>query len=160
MKVVVIMGSSSDWETMKESCQMLEQLDIPYEKKVVSAHRTPQLMYEFAKGARDNGYDVIIAGAGGAAHLPGMVASMTTLPVIGVPIESKSLKGLDSLLSIVQMPGGIPVATTAIGKSGAKNAGILAARMLSIGNKVIQKNLENYEKSLVEKVSDMQHELQ
>lgn len=154
------MGSSSDWETMKESCQMLEQLDIPYEKKVVSAHRTPQLMYEFAKGARDNGYDVIIAGAGGAAHLPGMVASMTTLPVIGVPIESKSLKGLDSLLSIVQMPGGIPVATTAIGKSGAKNAGILAARMLSIGNKVIQNNLENYEKSLVEKVSEMQHELQ
>ena len=160
MKVVVIMGSSSDWETMKESCQMLEQLDIPYEKKVVSAHRTPQLMYEFAKGARKDGYDVIIAGAGGAAHLPGMVASMTTLPVIGVPIESKSLKGLDSLLSIVQMPGGIPVATTAIGKSGAKNAGILAARMLSIGNKVIQNNLENYEKSLVEKVSEMQHELQ
>ena len=160
LKVVVIMGSSSDWETMKESCQMLEQLDIPYEKKVVSAHRTPQLMYEFAKGARDDGYDVIIAGAGGAAHLPGMVASMTTLPVIGVPIESKSLKGLDSLLSIVQMPGGIPVATTAIGKSGAKNAGILAARMLSIGNKVVQKNLENYEKSLVEKVSEMQHELQ
>ena len=160
MKVVVIMGSSSDWETMKESCQMLEQLDIPYEKKVVSAHRTPQLMYEFAKGARDDGYDVIIAGDGGAAHLPGMVASMTTLPVIGVPIESKSLKGLDSLLSIVQMPGGIPVATTAIGKSGAKNAGILAARMLSIGNKVVQKNLENYEKSLVEKVSEMQHELQ
>lgn len=153
------MGSSSDWETMKESCQMLEQLEIPYEKKVVSAHRTPQLMYEFAKGARDDGYDVIIAGAGGAAHLPGMVASMTTLPVIGVPIESKSLKGLDSLLSIVQMPGGIPVATTAIGKSGAKNAGILAARMLSIGNKVVQKNLENYEKSLVEKVSEMQHEL-
>ncbi|MGI2249816.1 5-(carboxyamino)imidazole ribonucleotide mutase [Staphylococcus cohnii] len=160
MKVVVIMGSSSDWETMKESCQMLEQLEIPYEKKVVSAHRTPQLMYEFAKGARDDGYDVIIAGAGGAAHLPGMVASMTTLPVIGVPIESKSLKGLDSLLSIVQMPGGIPVATTAIGKSGAKNAGILAARMLSIGNKVVQKNLENYEKTLVEKVSEMQHELQ
>src|SRR5699024_3447256 len=160
LKVVVIMGSSSDWETMKESCQMLEQLDIPYEKKVVSAHRTPQLMYEFAKGARDNGYDVIIAGAGGAGRLPGRVASMTTLPVIGVPIESKSLKGLDSVLSIVQMQGGIPVATTAIGKSGAKNAGILAARMLSIGNKVIQKNLENYEKSLIEKVSEMQHELQ
>jgi len=160
LKVVVIMGSSSDWETMKESCQMLEQLEIPYEKKVVSAHRTPQLMYEFSKGARDNGYDVIIAGAGGAAHLPGMVASMTTLPVIGVPIESKSLKGLDSLLSIVQMPGGIPVATTAIGKAGAKNAGVLAARMLSIGNKYIQKNLENYEKSLIEKVSEMQHELQ
>ncbi|SUM32439.1 phosphoribosylcarboxyaminoimidazole mutase [Staphylococcus gallinarum] len=120
MKVVVIMGSSSDWETMKESCQMLDQFGIPYDKKVVSAHRTPQLMFEFSNEARANGYDVIIAGAGGAAHLPGMVASMTTLPVIGVPIESKSLKGLDSLLSIVQMPGGIPVATTAIGKAGAK----------------------------------------
>ncbi|MGO3050235.1 5-(carboxyamino)imidazole ribonucleotide mutase [Staphylococcus casei] len=160
MKVVVIMGSSSDWDTMKESCLMLEQFEIPYDKKVVSAHRTPQLMFEFSNEARANGYDVIIAGAGGAAHLPGMVASMTTLPVIGVPIESKSLQGLDSLLSIVQMPGGIPVATTAIGKAGAKNAGILAARILSIGNKAIQKNLENYEKSLVEKVSEMQHELQ
>lgn len=160
MKVVVIMGSSSDWETMKESCLMLDQLEIPYDKKVVSAHRTPQLMFEFSKEAREKGYDVIIAGAGGAAHLPGMVASMTTLPVIGVPIESKSLKGLDSLLSIVQMPGGIPVATTAIGKAGAKNAGVLAARILSIGNKLVQKNLENFEKSLVEKVSEMQHELQ
>ncbi|MGO3497828.1 MAG: 5-(carboxyamino)imidazole ribonucleotide mutase [Staphylococcus equorum] len=160
MKVVVIMGSSSDWETMKESCLMLDQLEIPYDKKVVSAHRTPQLMFEFSKEAREKGYDVIIAGAGGAAHLPGMVASMTTLPVIGVPIESKSLKGLDSLLSIVQMPGGIPVATTAIGKAGAKNAGVLAARILSIGNKTVQKNLENFEKSLVEKVSVMQHELQ
>ncbi|ANR67769.1 MULTISPECIES: 5-(carboxyamino)imidazole ribonucleotide mutase [Staphylococcus] len=160
MKVVVIMGSSSDWETMKESCLMLDQLEIPYDKKVVSAHRTPQLMFEFSKEAREKGYDVIIAGAGGAAHLPGMVASMTTLPVIGVPIESKSLKGLDSLLSIVQMPGGIPVATTAIGKAGAKNAGVLAARILSIGNKTVQKNLENFEKTLVEKVSEMQHELQ
>lgn len=160
MKVVVIMGSSSDWETMKESCLMLDQLEIPYDKKVVSAHRTPQLMFEFSKEAREKGYDVIIAGAGGAAHLPGMVASMTTLPVIGVPIKSKSLKGLDSLLSIVQMPGGIPVATTAIGKAGAKNAGVLAARILSIGNKTVQKNLENFEKSLVEKVSEMQHELQ
>ncbi|PTI78581.1 5-(carboxyamino)imidazole ribonucleotide mutase [Staphylococcus succinus] len=160
MKVVVIMGSSSDWDTMQESCLMLEQFEIPYDKKVVSAHRTPQLMFEFSNEARANGYDVIIAGAGGAAHLPGMVASMTTLPVIGVPIESKSLQGLDSLLSIVQMPGGIPVATTAIGKAGAKNAGILAARILSIGNKTVQKNLENYEKSLVEKVSEMQHELQ
>ncbi len=145
---------------MQESCLMLEQFEIPYDKKVVSAHRTPQLMFEFSNEARANGYDVIIAGAGGAAHLPGMVASMTTLPVIGVPIESKSLQGLDSLLSIVQMPGGIPVATTAIGKAGAKNAGILAARILSIGNKTVQKNLENYEKSLVEKVSEMQHELQ
>lgn len=154
------MGSSSDWETMKESCSTLDQLEIPYDKKVVSAHRTPQLMVDFSKEARANGYDVIIAGAGGAAHLPGMVASMTTLPVIGVPIESKSLKGLDSLLSIVQMPGGIPVATTAIGKAGAKNAGVLAARILSIDNQSVQKNLENYEKSLVQKVSEMQDELQ
>lgn len=153
------MGSSSDWETMKESCAMLEEFEIPYDKKVVSAHRTPQLMFEFSNEARANGYDVIIAGAGGAAHLPGMVASMTTLPVIGVPIESKSLKGLDSLLSIVQMPGGIPVATTAIGKSGAKNAGILAARMLSIQNDEVREKLENYERSLVEKVSEMQREL-
>ncbi|SCS50636.1 5-(carboxyamino)imidazole ribonucleotide mutase [Staphylococcus caeli] len=160
MKVVVIMGSSSDWETMKESCVMLEQFEIPYDKKVVSAHRTPQLMFEFSKQAITDGYDVIIAGAGGAAHLPGMVASMTTLPVIGVPIESKSLKGLDSLLSIVQMPGGIPVATTAIGKAGAKNAGVLAARILGISHSSVRKNLENYEKSLVEKVSEMQHELQ
>ena len=120
MKVAVIMGSSSDWEIMSESCTMLEQFEIPYEKKVVSAHRTPHLMVDFASHACNNGYDLIIAGAGGAAHLPGMVASMTTLPVIGVPIESKSLKGMDSLLSIVQMPGGIPVATTAIGKAGAK----------------------------------------
>ena len=117
-------------------------------------------MFEFSSTARQNGYDIIIAGAGGAAHLPGMVASMTTLPVIGVPIESRSLKGLDSLLSIVQMPGGIPVATTAIGKSGAKNAGILAARMLGMYHKSVQKNLENYEKSLVDKVEEMQNELQ
>ncbi|KAB2282817.1 5-(carboxyamino)imidazole ribonucleotide mutase [Staphylococcus epidermidis] len=160
MKVAVIMGSSSDWKIMKESCSMLEEFEIPYEKKVVSAHRTPQMMFNFASQARQNGFDIIIAGAGGAAHLPGMVASMTTLPVIGVPIESKSLKGLDSLLSIVQMPGGIPVATTAIGKAGAKNAGILAARMLGITNESVQNNLENYEKSLVAKVEEMQNELQ
>ncbi|PNZ70423.1 5-(carboxyamino)imidazole ribonucleotide mutase [Staphylococcus croceilyticus] len=160
MKVAVIMGSSSDWKIMQESCAMLEQFEIPYDKKVVSAHRTPKLMFEFASEARANGYDIIIAGAGGAAHLPGMVASMTTLPVIGVPIESKSLKGLDSLLSIVQMPGGIPVATTAIGTAGAKNAGILAARILSIGNESVRKNLENYEQSLVDKVGEMQNELQ
>ncbi|WP_413981760.1 5-(carboxyamino)imidazole ribonucleotide mutase [Staphylococcus epidermidis] len=160
MKVAVIMGSSSDWKIMKESCSMLEEFEIPYEKKVVSAHRTPQMMFNFASQARQNGFDIIIAGAGGAAHLPGMVASMTTLPVIGVPIESKSLKGLDSLLSIVQMPGGIPVATTAIGKSGGKNAGILAARMLGITNESVQNNLENYEKYLVAKVEEMQNELQ
>lgn len=160
MKVAVIMGSSSDWEIMKESCNMLEEFGIPYEKKVVSAHRTPHLMVDFASHAVNDGYDLIIAGAGGAAHLPGMVASMTTLPVIGVPIESKSLKGLDSLLSIVQMPGGIPVATTAIGKSGAKNAGILAARILGISHSSVRKNLENYEKSLVQKVEEMQNEIQ
>ena len=160
MKVAVIMGSSSDWEIMKESCNMLEEFGIPYEKKVVSAHRTPHLMVDFASHAVSDGYDLIIAGAGGAAHLPGMVASMTTLPVIGVPIESKSLKGLDSLLSIVQMPGGIPVATTAIGKSGAKNAGILAARILGISHSSVRKNLENYEKYLVQKVEEMQNELQ
>ncbi len=154
------MGSSSDWEIMKESCLMLDEFNIPYDKKVVSAHRTPQLMFEFASQAKQNGYDIIIAGAGGAAHLPGMVASMTTLPVIGVPIESKSLKGLDSLLSIVQMPGGIPVATTAIGKSGAKNAGILAARMIGMTDNSVHKNLENYEKTLVNKVEAMQNELQ
>ena len=160
MKVAVIMGSSSDWEIMSESCTMLEQFEIPYEKKVVSAHRTPHLMVDFASHACNNGYDLIIAGAGGAAHLPGMVASMTTLPVIGVPIESKSLKGMDSLLSIVQMPGGIPVATTAIGKAGAKNAGILAARILGISHSSVRENLENYEKSLVQKVEEMQNELQ
>ena len=160
MKVAVIMGSSSDWEIMSESCTMLEQFEIPYEKKVVSAHRTPHLMVDFASHACNNGYDLIIAGAGGAAHLPGMVASMTTLPVIGVPIESKSLKGMDSLLSIVQMPGGIPVATTAIGKAGAKNAGILAARILGISHSSVRKNLENYEKTLVNKVEAMQNELQ
>lgn len=154
------MGSSSDWEIMKESCLMLDEFNIPYDKKVVSAHRTPQLMFEFASQAKQNGYDIIIAGAGGAAHLPGMVASMNTLPVIGVPIESKSLKGLDSLLSIVQMPGGIPVATTAIGKSGAKNAGILAARMIGMTDNSVHKNLENYEKTLVNKVEAMQNELQ
>ncbi len=154
------MGSSSDWEIMKESCLMLDEFNIPYDKKVVSAHRTPQLMFEFANQAKQNGYDIIIAGAGGAAHLPGMVASMTTLPVIGVPIESKSLKGLDSLLSIVQMPGGIPVATTSIGKSGAKNAGILAARMIGMTDNSVHKNLENYEKTLVNKVEAMQNELQ
>ena len=154
------MGSSSDWEIMKESCLMLDEFNIPYDKKVVSAHRTPQLMFEFANQAKQNGYDIIIAGAGGAAHLPGMVASMPTLPVIGVPIESKSLKGLDSLLSIVQMPGGIPVATTAIGKSGAKNAGILAARMIGMTDNTVHKNLENYEKTLVNKVEAMQNELQ
>ena len=159
MKVAVIMGSSSDWEIMSESCTMLEQFEIPYEKKVVSAHRTPHLMVDFASHACNNGYDLIIAGAGGAAHLPGMVASMTTLPVIGVPIESKSLKGMDSLLSIVQMPGGIPVATTAIGKAGAQNAGILAARILGISHSSVRK-IWKIMKNIGTKVEEMQNELQ
>lgn len=153
------MGSSSDWETMKEAVTMLEAFDIDYEASVVSAHRTPLAMVDFAKSARSKGIEIIIAGAGGAAHLPGMVASMTTLPVIGVPIESKALKGMDSLLSIVQMPGGIPVATTAIGKAGAKNAGILAARMLSLKDAALVQKLDDYEASLVKKVEAMQHDL-
>ncbi|MCY7780900.1 5-(carboxyamino)imidazole ribonucleotide mutase [Bacillus haynesii] len=127
----VIMGSTSDWETMKHACGILDELGIPFEKKVVSAHRTPDLMFEYAETARERGLKVIIAGAGGAAHLPGMVAAKTTLPVIGVPVQSKALNGLDSLLSIVQMPGGVPVATVAIGKAGAVNAGLLAAQILS-----------------------------
>lgn len=131
-KVGVIMGSNSDWETMKHACDILDELEVPYEKKVVSAHRTPDLMFEYAVSARERGLQVIIAGAGGAAHLPGMVASKTELPVIGVPVKSSSLNGLDSLLSIVQMPGGIPVATVAIGNAGATNAGLLAAQILGI----------------------------
>ena len=126
------MGSKSDWETMSHACAILEELRIPYEKNVVSAHRTPDLMFEFAEQAAGRGIKVIIAGAGGAAHLPGMVAAKTTLPVIGVPVKSAALNGLDSLLSIVQMPGGIPVATVAIGKAGAINAGLLAAQMLGV----------------------------
>lgn len=133
-QVGVIMGSSSDWATMKHACDILDELQVPYEKKVVSAHRTPDLMFEYAVSARERGLKVIIAGAGGAAHLPGMVASKTELPVIGVPVKSSSLNGLDSLLSIVQMPGGIPVATVAIGNAGATNAGLLAAQILGISD--------------------------
>lgn len=132
IRVGVIMGSTSDWETMKEACSILDELEIPYEKKVVSAHRTPDYMFEYAETAKERGIEVIIAGAGGAAHLPGMVAAKTELPVIGVPVKSSNLNGLDSLLSIVQMPGGVPVATVAIGKAGAVNAGLLAAQILGI----------------------------
>lgn len=140
--VAVIMGSKSDWETMKHTCEILDRLEVPYEKKVVSAHRTPDLMFEFAENARVRGIKVIIAGAGGAAHLPGMVAAKTTLPVIGVPVQSKALNGMDSLLSIVQMPAGVPVATVAIGKAGATNAGLLAAQIVSITDSKIQERLE------------------
>lgn len=144
IKVAVIMGSSSDMPTMAFAIDILKELGIGYEVKIVSAHRTPELMFEFAKNAKINGIKVIIAGAGGAAHLPGMVASLTTLPVIGVPIQSKTLKGIDSLLSIVQMPGGVPVATVAIGEAGAKNAGLLAGEILALGDKELDSTLENY----------------
>jgi 5-(carboxyamino)imidazole ribonucleotide mutase len=141
-RVAVIMGSKSDWETIKHACDVLDRLGIPYEKKVVSAHRTPDLMFQFAESARNRGIQVVIAGAGGAAHLPGMVAAKTTLPVIGVPVQSKALNGLDSLLSIVQMPAGVPVATVAIGKAGATNAGLLAAQILSITDLKVAEQLE------------------
>ena len=142
--VSVIMGSKSDWTTMQETCIILDDLKISYETKIVSAHRTPNRLFNYAKKAKSRGISVIIAGAGGAAHLPGMIASLTTLPVLGVPIESKSLKGIDSLLSILQMPAGIPVGTLAIGSAGAKNAALLAASILSIQNMKISKNLEKW----------------
>lgn len=136
------MGSTSDWEVMSAAAEMLSQLDIPYEKRVVSAHRTPQLMYDYASTARSRGIDVIIAGAGGAAHLPGMVAAMTSLPVIGVPVKSRALNGLDSLLSIVQMPAGVPVATVAI--NGAKNAALIAASILSLQDDALAERLDAF----------------
>ncbi|SFE89042.1 5-(carboxyamino)imidazole ribonucleotide mutase [Alteribacillus iranensis] len=150
--VGVIMGSTSDWDTMKHACEVLDELSVPYEKKVVSAHRTPDLMFEYAERAREKGLKAIIAGAGGAAHLPGMVAAKTTLPVIGVPVQSKALDGMDSLLSIVQMPGGVPVATVAIGKAGAVNAGLLAAEMLGAYDPEVAERLENRREALRQKV--------
>ena len=140
--IAIVMGSRSDWPTMKRAADMLDQLGIDYDAKVVSAHRTPDRMAEFAKGATGAGIKVIIAGAGGAAHLPGMIASMTALPVLGVPVESKALSGLDSLLSIAQMPGGVPVGTLAIGEAGAKNAGLLAASILALGDDGIATRLD------------------
>jgi len=138
------MGSQSDWATMKHAAETLELLGVSHEAKIVSAHRTPERMYEFAKGAKAAGFKVIIAGAGGAAHLPGMTASLTTLPVFGVPVESKALSGQDSLLSIVQMPGGIPVGTLAIGKPGAINAALLAARVLALQDEALAKRVEEW----------------
>ncbi|WP_017381702.1 5-(carboxyamino)imidazole ribonucleotide mutase [Paenisporosarcina sp. TG-14] len=158
-KVGVIMGSSSDWETMKNTCDILDELQVPYEKKVVSAHRTPDLMFEYASSARTRGIQVIIAGAGGAAHLPGMVASKTTLPVIGVPIQSKALNGIDSLLSIVQMPSGVPVATVAIGKAGATNAGLLAAQMLAMTDQTLALNLDQRRQDTKAKVLESNGDL-
>jgi 5-(carboxyamino)imidazole ribonucleotide mutase len=140
--VGIIMGSTSDWETMRHAAEKLEELGVPHETKVVSAHRTPQRLYDYATSAADRGLKVIIAGAGGAAHLPGMAASMTHLPVLGVPIESKALKGVDSLYSIVQMPGGVPVGTLAIGKPGAINAGLLAAAILATSDEALAERLK------------------
>ena len=142
--VGVIMGSKSDWPTMKSATDMLDEFGITYEVKVVSAHRTPDLMFEYAETAQDRGLKVIIAGAGGSAHLPGMVASKTIVPVLGVPIQSKALSGQDSLFSIVQMPGGIPVGTLAIGESGAKNAGILAAQIVGNHNEEVRKKVAQF----------------
>lgn len=143
--VGVIMGSKSDYETMKPAAEILAQFGIPHEVRVVSAHRTPEWMCDYARSAESRGIQVIIAGAGGAAHLPGMVASQTVLPVLGVPVQSKALQGLDSLLSIVQMPGGIPVGTLAIGAAGSKNAGLLAIRILSISRPELREQLHNYQ---------------
>ena len=156
--VAIIMGSRSDWPTMKAAADVLDQLGVAYEAKVVSAHRTPDRMYAFAKSAAKTGFKVIIAGAGGAAHLPGMTAAMTILPVLGVPVESKALKGLDSLLSINQMPGGIPVATLAIGEAGARNAGQLAAQILALSDPALAERLEAFRArqtaSVAESVTD------
>ncbi|MEM9400504.1 MAG: 5-(carboxyamino)imidazole ribonucleotide mutase [Verrucomicrobiota bacterium] len=144
VQVGIIMGSTSDWETMQHASDILDQLKVTYEKKVVSAHRTPELLYEYAKSATSRGLKCIIAGAGGAAHLPGMTASMTEIPVLGVPVESKTLKGMDSLLSIVQMPAGIPVPTLAIGRAGAINAALTAASILSLSDNTIRTALRRY----------------
>ena len=139
--VAIVMGSQSDWETMQEAAAVLKELGVRHEARIVSAHRTPKRMFAFADGARRAGVKVVIAGAGGAAHLPGMIASLTTLPVLGVPVESRTLKGLDSLLSIAQMPGGVPVGTLAVGKAGAKNAGLLAASILALEDEGLARRL-------------------
>jgi len=154
VEVGIIMGSKSDWETMRHAAELLDQLGIAYETKVVSAHRTPQRLYEYAHGARGRGLKVIIAGAGGAAHLPGMASSMTTLPVLGVPVESQALKGMDSLLSIVQMPAGVPVGTLAIGKAGATNAGLLAASILALNDADLSARLDRYRQDQTQSVAE------
>ena len=142
--VAIVMGSQSDWPTMRRAAEALDRLEVPYEARIVSAHRTPDRLAQFAKGAADEGFKVVIAGAGGAAHLPGMVASMTHLPVLGVPVESKALNGQDSLLSIVQMPAGIPVGTLAIGEAGATNAGLLAAAILAVTDPALTERLKAF----------------
>lgn len=154
------MGSSSDWPTMQNAAQVLEEFGVPYEKKVVSAHRTPQLLYEYATTAQSRGLRIIIAGAGGAAHLPGMTASMTTLPVLGVPVQSRALSGVDSLYSIVQMPGGIPVATFAIGNAGALNAGLFAISMLASEQPELANQLQAFREKQTSKVLESQKDLE
>ncbi|MBB4614336.1 5-(carboxyamino)imidazole ribonucleotide mutase [Novosphingobium taihuense] len=153
-QVAIVMGSQSDWETMKKASAVLEKLGVAHDCRIVSAHRTPDRLVSFAKGAHLEGFKVVIAGAGGAAHLPGMVASMTHLPVLGVPVESKALKGMDSLLSIVQMPGGIPVATLAIGVPGATNAGILAASILATSDEALAERLIAFRTAQTESVAE------
>lgn len=150
--ISIIMGSKSDFATMQHACAILDHFDVEYETKIVSAHRTPQRLYEFAQDAEERGVKVIIAGAGGAAHLPGMAASMTALPVLGVPVESRALKGLDSLLSIAQMPAGIPVGTLAIGEAGAKNAALLAIAILALSDKKLAKQLHDFRANQTESV--------
>ena len=152
--VAIIMGSRSDWPTLKGAADALEALGVPYEAKVVSAHRTPDRLYDFAKGAQAAGFKVIIAGAGGAAHLPGMTASMTELPVLGVPVESKLQNGLDSLLSIVQMPAGVPVGTLAVGAAGARNAGLLAAKILALSDAALAERVRAYRARQTESVAE------
>jgi len=154
MDIAIVMGSQSDWETMKEAAAILDELGIAHDVQIVSAHRTPDRMFTFAKSAEEKGFKVIIAGAGGAAHLPGMIASLTALPVLGVPIESKALSGLDSLLSIAQMPGGVPVGTLAIGRSGAKNAALLAASIVAGGNAQVKQALKAWRVKQTESVSE------
>jgi len=152
--VGIIMGSSSDWETMRHAAEMLDTLGVPYETKIVSAHRTPKRLYDYAHSARERGLRVIVAGAGGAAHLPGMAASMTSLPVLGVPVETKSLKGMDSLLSIVQMPAGVPVGTLAIGKSGAINAALLAAAILASSDTQLAARIDRFREEQTSSVAE------
>ncbi|WP_336391480.1 5-(carboxyamino)imidazole ribonucleotide mutase [Gallaecimonas pentaromativorans] len=152
MKVAIVMGSRSDWETMRGASEMLDRLGVPHHVEVVSAHRTPEKLVDFAKGAQDKGFHVIIGGAGGAAHLPGMIASMTPLPVLGVPVQSKALSGLDSLLSIVQMPKGIAVGTLAIGTAGAANAGLLAAQIVALHDAKVAAHLDDFRKEQTEAV--------
>ena len=154
IQISVVMGSQSDWQTMQEACDLLEKLDVPFEKKIVSAHRTPDRLYDYANSLRKRGVKVVIAGAGGAAHLPGMIASKTNIPVIGVPISATDLRGVDSLYSIVQMPRGYPVATMAIGAPGAFNAAIFAIQILALSDKVIDQKIQDWRNDITTRVKD------